>query len=345
MNVRVAAVQLAAHDRADFAAVWPRIEDALRTALDEGARLVVLPEGTLPGYVLGPQAFEPAQIGRAMERCQELARDAGAVLVVGAARLEGERVRNSALVIDADGSIAGGADKHFLWHFDRKWFAPGTRIAPVTTRLGSIGALVCADGRIPLIARALVDRGAQILAMPTAWVTSGRDPAVLENAQADLLACVRARENGVPFVAANKCGVELGCVAYCGKSQIVTADGSIAICASQERQEIVSATLELQPPKPARADPPAPADAVRSAPESLRRIAITALDQERAGATRVGLIDADELLFGGLAGLRRRRCARSRRACLRALGRNDPCRVAHGDRSRVAGHVRSRTRA
>ncbi len=37
---------------------------------------------------------------------------------------------------------------------------------------------------------------------------------------------VRARENGVPFVAANKAGVELGAVAYCGKSTIVAADGT-----------------------------------------------------------------------------------------------------------------------
>ena len=57
--------------------------------------------------------------------------------------------------------------------------------------------------------------------MPTAWVTSGRDPTALENVQADLLGRVRAYENRVPFVAANKCGSELGMVAYCGKSQIV----------------------------------------------------------------------------------------------------------------------------
>ena len=71
--------------------------------------------------------------------------------------------------------------------------------------------------------------------MPTAWVTSGRDPTSLENVQADLLGRVRAYENRVPFVAANKCGSELGMVAYCGKSQIVDSRGEIVALANQHR--------------------------------------------------------------------------------------------------------------
>ena len=50
-----------------------------------------------------------------------------------------------------------------------------------------------------------------------------------------LLARVRARENGVPFVAANKCGIERGMVAYCGKSQIVDADGDVLAIARTAR--------------------------------------------------------------------------------------------------------------
>ena len=58
--------------------------------------------------------------------------------------------------------------------------------------VGRLGVLICADGRMPGIGRALVDAGAQVLVMPTAWVTSGRNPHELENLQADLLAQVRA---------------------------------------------------------------------------------------------------------------------------------------------------------
>ncbi len=81
--------------------------------------------------------------------------------------------------------------------------------------------------------------------MPTAWVTSGRDPANLENVQADLLGRVRAYENRVPFVAANKCGAELGMVAYCGKSQIVDCAGEIVALADQHGPATLYASVEL----------------------------------------------------------------------------------------------------
>ena len=146
----------------------------------------------------------------------------------------------------------GAPTSFFLWHFDRRWFAPGERIEPVATAIGALGVLVCADGRLPTIARALVDRGATALVMPTAWVTSGRNPAALENVQADLLARVRAYENGVPFVAANKCGSELGMVAYCGKSQIVDSCGEIVALASEREPQTLVASIALRTALPRR---------------------------------------------------------------------------------------------
>ena len=94
--------------------------------------------------------------------------------------------------------------------------------------------------------------------MPTAWVTSGRNPAALENVQADLLARVRAYENGVPFIAANKCGTELGMVAYCGKSQIVDARGEIVALAGERDPQTLYAAIDLSPARmaPARSAPP-----------------------------------------------------------------------------------------
>ena len=299
-RVLTAAVQLAAHSRASFADAWPKIVRHTESAAAAGAQLVVLPEGSLPSYVLGYERYEASEIAPALEQLQALAQLHRAVLVVGAARRDGDRVFNSALVIDSDGSIAGSADKHFLWHFDRQWFAPAEKIAPVQTSIGSIGALVCADGRIPTIARTLVERGADILVMPTAWVTSGRDPRNLENAQADLLARVRARENGVPFVAANKCGTELGCVAYCGKSQIVSADGTVIALASQDAEETLLAQIDIGQAKPAAFAEPA----LQPPPiENKRhRIAICARAQREGDRELLRILEADVCLYPGCAG-------------------------------------------
>jgi predicted amidohydrolase len=246
--------------------------------------------------VLGYEPYEEREIGRYIEEARMAARKHGTVLVIGSARAAEGRIYNSALVIDSDGSIAGYADKHFLWHFDRQWFTPGESIAPVQTAIGKLGALVCADGRIPTIARTLVDRGAEVLIMPTAWVTSGRNPENLENAQADLLARVRARENGVPFVAANKCGVELGCVAYCGKSQIVDARGTVVALASQDREEILVREIEVGEPRPNRA---AVATVTWQPEPALQplRIALTHRAWRHNDADLLRILEADVLLY------------------------------------------------
>ncbi|MGA8533925.1 MAG: carbon-nitrogen hydrolase family protein [Candidatus Tumulicola sp.] len=251
-SIRVAALQLPAHDRNDF----ERSLDSIVAAASEASQradLVVLPEGTFPSYVLGDARIDHAAIDGALDRLRKLAQASDAVVVVGAATRSDGGLRNSAIVIDADGSIAGHADKLFLWHFDRLWFEPGDSIAPIATKAGKLGVLVCADGRIPTIARALVDQGAEMLVMPTAWVTTGRSAQTLENVQADLLARVRARENGVPFVAANKCGTELNMVAYCGKSQVIGADGAVLAMASQDRPQTLEATVVTGTGRPCRA--------------------------------------------------------------------------------------------
>jgi predicted amidohydrolase len=250
-SIALAALQLAAHDRGDSRAGLERALDATRLAALE-ADLVVLPEATFPAYVLGKAPLGAHEAEGAIERLRVIARETSTVIVAGAAVLHDGRARNAAVVIDADGSLAGRADKLFLWHFDRRWFEDGQRLAPVGTKVGLLGVLICADGRLPTISRALVDRGAEVLVMPTAWVTSGRDPQVLENVQADLLARVRAYENHVPFVAANKCGSELDMVAYCGKSQIVDAGGEVLALANEREPEILRAVITLGAERPSR---------------------------------------------------------------------------------------------
>jgi predicted amidohydrolase len=242
----VAALQLHAHDRADFSERWPHILARIAHAADNGADLIIVPEGTVPAYVIGTHALDPRILDAAAQDVIAIAQRSGATIVYGGARYDEEQVVNSAYVVTADG-IIGTADKCFLWHFDRRWFRAGTALEPIDTPAGRLGVFVCADGRIPTISSTLVDRGAEILVLPTAWVTSGRDPAVLENLQADLMVNVRARENGVPLVAANKVGIEARSVAYCGKSAIIDAEGTFVARASQNEETTLQAHIAVGP--------------------------------------------------------------------------------------------------
>src|SRR5580658_8440946 len=223
-SITVAALQLAAHDRGDFRIGLKRALDAARLA-SRDADLIVLPEATFPAYVLGKAPLAVHETQDAIDGLRAIARENGTVIVAGAAVLRDGRAHNAALVIDADGSLAGHADKLFLWHFDRHWFEGGQRLAPIQTKIGVLGVLICADGRLPK---------------------------ALENVQADLLACVRAHENRVPFIAANKCGSELGMVAYCGKSQIVDSAGEIVALASERAPETLHASVTFAEGRPAR---------------------------------------------------------------------------------------------
>jgi predicted amidohydrolase len=239
-------VQTRAHDRAAFAERWPVLLARITAAAESGAKLIVVPEGTVPAYVIGTAPVDPQQIEAAATDVIAVAARTGATIVYGGARAGERGLANSAFVATARG-IAGYADKCFLWHFDRRWFTAGDALEPVDTPAGRLGIFICADGRIPTIASALVEKGAEILVVPTAWVSSGRDPHALENIQADVMIPVRARENGVPLVAANKAGVEARSVAYCGKSQILSADGALVAIASQDDETILHGSVAIGP--------------------------------------------------------------------------------------------------
>jgi predicted amidohydrolase len=292
--IRLAALQLRAHDRADYERLRASIIERVKHAAREHD-LLVLPEGTFPAYVLGDSAIDDRLVADTVAELAQIARTTSCVIVAGAAIRRDNALHNSAIVIDRDGSLAGSAEKIFLWHFDRQWFAPGSAIAPIDTSIGRLGVLICADGRMPGIGRALVDGGAQLLVMPTAWVTSGRNPRELENLQADLLAPVRAFENGVPFVAANKCGVELRMVAYCGKSQIVNAAGDLLAIASQTEEELVSAQVQLAAPAPKRTRVPSPQMRDAQSGRGLR-VALAARSLPPDMAERLGILEADVAL-------------------------------------------------
>ena len=242
----VAAVQTRAHDRVAFSERWPALLARIAAAAEGGARLIVVPEGTVPAYVIGTAPVDSRELEEAARDVIAVAERTGATIVYGGARITERGVANSAYVVTRAG-IVGHADKCFLWHFDRRWFTQGSALEPVDTPVGRLGVFICADGRIPTIASTLVGKGAEVLVVPTAWVTSGRDPAALENIQADLMIPVRARENGVPVVAANKCGVEVRSVAYCGKSQIVAADGTVVARASQDDETTLHGSVAIGP--------------------------------------------------------------------------------------------------
>ncbi len=241
-DVRVAAVQLAAQTIDAAESVWPRIERWVRHAAEAGCRLVVIPECSYPAYVLG--SAERARAGDTLsqsvvkERFATLARSNRITLVAGFVEDSGGRLWNAAGVWDAGGKLLGVQHKTFLFDCDNRWFSHGTKIEPIDSEVGRIGIVICADARAPEVSATLVNRGAELIVVPTAWVNMARTPGEYWNIQPDVLIRARATEFGVPFVCADKCGHEPP-MEYVGQSLIVAADGAVVIQAGPTEETII----------------------------------------------------------------------------------------------------------
>ncbi|MGI6662585.1 MAG: nitrilase-related carbon-nitrogen hydrolase [Bacillota bacterium] len=250
MAFSAALIQHEAYDTKSAGDGLARVLDLIDQAAGARPGLVVLPECSYPGYYLGLEENPRRALSgweHALRRFREKARLHKVHLVAGTAELDGDKAYNSAYLIGPDGEVIGRYRKTFLWHFDSRWFTPGDEYRVFDTPLGKIGILICADGRLPEIARVLALKGAEIIVDPTNWVASGSDIASLRNAQPDWIIPTRALENGVWFLCANKVGSEAESVVSCGQSMVVSPDGAVQVKGSNGSPEIITATVDVNP--------------------------------------------------------------------------------------------------
>lgn len=166
-----------------------RAEALVTRAVERGAELIGLPEN-LP-QICERQEEAAAQVPlthpMAETWLQEQARRHGVVLYGGViAPGAGDRVRNMLVVVGRDGQVIARYQKRHLFdvtindtntHRESASVEPGH--APVVADLGELGVLglsICYDVRFPEHYRALVDMGADVLAVPAAFLTvTGKD--------------------------------------------------------------------------------------------------------------------------------------------------------------------------
>ena len=92
------------------------------------------------------------------------------VIILGASApyFAAARPVNRAVLFGPDGVI-GHQDKQIMTRFEREvWnVVPGQGLAPFDTDLGRIGVVICYDSEFPLLARHLVEKGAEVLLAPS----------------------------------------------------------------------------------------------------------------------------------------------------------------------------------
>ncbi len=187
-KTRVGIVQLCA--TSDVPRNLVTTESLSRRAVEDGAEVVFLPEAF--AYIGSDRARLPmledlSTGGPMLDSCRRIATDHKVHVIAGGfpEKAPNERAYNTCLHLTPDGQIAAAYRKIHLFDVD---LPDGTRMlesrntspgdSAVTTELpfGTLGLSVCYDVRFPRLYQDLVDKGATVLAVPSAFVkTTGKD--------------------------------------------------------------------------------------------------------------------------------------------------------------------------
>ena len=141
---------------------------AQQACQQEGAELVALPEICLQWRVPGHPYDGAVEVpGPETDGFADLARAHDAVIVVGLHERCGHAVYNSAVVIDADGSIAGIYHKVHLASTEAlNGILPGDGFPVMETGVGRVGSTICMDSSAAESARMIGLNGAEFLVLP-----------------------------------------------------------------------------------------------------------------------------------------------------------------------------------
>lgn len=258
-RITVAAAQLgpSSGDKQESVA---RMERLVEEAADRRVDMLGFPELALTPFFPNRlerdnEAWFDDLPGPLTERLLGLGRAAGIVVVLPYGERDGICHYNSALVVDADGRVAGKYRKVHIpayfparrpgatGSFERLYFAPGNLGFPVfETAKGRVGVQICYDRMFPEGSRVLGLKGAEVVFFPHNYALYGYEYRVRAWGR---LAQARCYENGFFGVKPNKAGQE-GPRDNAGRSLVITPlGGDIVAEGSTDREELVLAEIDL----------------------------------------------------------------------------------------------------
>jgi N-carbamoylputrescine amidase len=248
-----------------------RAERLVRQAAGKGAQIICLKELFRSPYFCKAQRSERFDLaepipGPSTDAMQTLARELAVVIVVPVFERQAAGVyRNSAAVIDADGSLLGVYRKMHIpddpLFYEKYYFTPGEHDEGAhargagsaggfkvwKTRYATIGVLICWDQWYPEAARITSLLGAQVLFYPTAigWHPSEKDE--WGQAQVDAWKTMQrahAIANGVYVASPNRIGHEdepgTDGITFFGHSFIVDPFGRYLAEASEGEEILIA---------------------------------------------------------------------------------------------------------
>ena len=226
--------------------------DSIRAAAKKGAQIICLPELFLTQYFCqteDTQNFSLAEPlpGPTSETLSKLAKELEIVLVVPLFEKRTQGIyHNTAIVIDADGSVAGTYRKMHIpddpCFFEKFYFTPGdTGFKCFPTRYGRVGVLICWDQWFPEAARLTSLSGAQFLFYPTAIGYQDEDAkeSIQQITAWETIQRSHAISNGVFLGSVNRVARE-NALTFWGRSFICNPFGKVIGQADNEPQIVIA---------------------------------------------------------------------------------------------------------
>jgi N-carbamoylputrescine amidase len=240
-----------------------KAEWRIREAAGRGAQIVSLQELFRSQYFCReerPELFDLAEPvpGPTTESLAKLARELSVVIVGSVFERRNAGVHhNTAVVIDADGSLLGVYRKMHIpedpQFFEKFYFTPGDLgVRVFETRYARVAPLVCWDQWFPEVARMAALAGAEILIYPTAIGWHEEDKGDIGAAQHDAWRTIQrahAIANNVFVAAVNRVGFEgpkKDGLEFWGGSFVADPFGVVLAEASEDREEILIAECDTR---------------------------------------------------------------------------------------------------
>lgn len=254
-SIRIALVQMqcSRDPEANLAKAEARIAEAAKA----GARIVCLPELFRSHYFCQEEdaknfALAEPVPGPTTKRLGAKAKKHGVAVIAGLFEKRAQGLyHNTAVVLDADGTLAGRYRKMHIPEdprfYEKFYFAPGDLgFQAVDTKFGRLGLLICWDQWYPEAARLTALKGAQILFYPTAigtWIGE-KEHQETQHAAWETIQKAHAVANGVFVAVPNRVGGE-GELDFWGHSFVANPFGELLAHASDSKEEILLVDCDL----------------------------------------------------------------------------------------------------
>ncbi len=253
--INVASIQMKLGDRKE-----ENVKKATRLIDEtEGADLILLPEIWNVGYFsFGSYRQESESLeGPTISVLRDKAAQKGCFIFGGSIVESTESgLYNTSVLIDAKGSVIAQYRKiHLYGHQseEAKLLKRGTEICVVKSEIGTFGLSTCYDLRFPELYRKMLNMGAEVFLVASAWPFPRLEAWLMLNR-------VRALENQVFLISSNCTGFNKG-KQLVGHSMVIDPWGT-PLASGGDEECIVEATIDIQKVYEARESFPAFTDRV-----------------------------------------------------------------------------------